>query len=143
MKKSLAFLLLALVACNQPKPVQEKKDPVMDSLILKSEIALDNSEKVQKLSDSVSEEKIQKVVFKIKYLTNEVEKYKLEKIMLTNALKTSTEKVRIDTVYIEKKKNFWGKEKTTINVKSDSLETNFTDSLQVEKSIIDTTHNNQ
>lgn len=141
MKKSLAFLLLALVACNQPKSV-EAPDPQMDSLISRSNIALEEAEKVHKQSDSVSGKTVEKVIFKIKYLTNEVEKYKLEKIMLTNALKISSEKVRIDTVYIEKRRNFWGKEKTTVNVKSDSLQVDITDSLQTEEIKIDTTSHN-
>jgi hypothetical protein len=48
-------------------------------------------------------------------------------------LSTVKEKVRIDTVYIEKKKNFWGKEKTNTNVKSDSLVNESIDSTTVSK----------
>jgi hypothetical protein len=43
----------------------------------------------------------------------------------------ATEKIiyKIDTVYIETKKNFWGKEKTNTVVKSDSSITEKTDTI--------------
>jgi ABC-type oligopeptide transport system substrate-binding subunit len=40
--------------------------------------------------------------------------------------------VRIDTVFIEKKKNFWGKEKTTVNTKSDSISFDVIDSVDTD-----------
>jgi predicted solute-binding protein len=57
-----------------------------------------------------------------------------------NELKLSKENVivRIDTVFIETKKNFWGKEKTSINVTSETKSTEIIDSVLSEKKVIDT-----
>jgi hypothetical protein len=51
----------------------------------------------------------------------------------------STEKIiyKIDTVYIETKKNFWGKEKTKTSVKSDSsvdmsIDTSVNEALKID-----------
>ena len=59
---------------------------------------------------------------------------------MLNELKLSQEnvKVRIDTVYIETKRNFWGKEKTTTSVKSDSTITSTIDSVLEKTEKIDT-----
>jgi hypothetical protein len=97
-------------------------DPlVLDSVIENSKIGLDSAAIVSVKSDSVTKEKVTKVINNIQYLTREVEKYK--EIELTLRKTVATEKIiyKTDTVFIEKKKNFWGKEKTNTTVKSDSV----------------------
>jgi hypothetical protein len=66
----------------------------------------------------------------IQYLTNTVEKLKIEK------LKLSKQNVRIDTVFIETKKSFWGREKKTITTKSDSQDVETIDSSSTK--VLDT-----
>lgn len=139
MRKILPFLFLAFVSCNDV----ETNDSVtqtsgeLDSIITKSSKTLQVSDTVQKKSDIATEKKVFKVVTQIKYLIKSVEKLKIEKLELVRELKSSKENVRVDTVYIETKKNFWGKEKTTINVKSDSTVKENVDTLTTEKKVID------
>ena len=139
MRKILPFLFLAFLSCNDVETnnsVTPTSDE-LDSIITKSSITLKVSDTVQKKSDIATEKKVIKVVTQIKYLIKSVEKLKIEKLELVRELKSSKENVRIDTVYIETKKNFWGKEKTTINVKSDSTVKENVDTLTTEKKVID------
>ena len=139
MRKILPFLFLAFLSCNDVETnnsVTPTSDE-LDSIITKSSITLKVSDTVQKKSDIATEQKVFKVVTQIKYLIKSVEKLKIEKLELVRELKSSKENVRIDTVYIETKKNFWGKEKTTINVKSDSTVKENVDTLTTEKKVID------
>ena len=139
MRKILPFLFLAFLSCNDfetNNSVPPTSDE-LDSIITKSSKTLQVSDTVQKKSDIATEQKVFKVVTQIKYLIKSVEKLKIEKLELVRELKSSKENVRIDTVYIETKKNFWGKEKTTINVKSDSTVKENVDTLTTEKKVID------
>lgn len=139
MRKILPFLFLAFLSCNDVETnnsVTPTSDE-LDSIITKSSITLKVSDTVQKKSDIATEQKVFKVVTQIKYLIKSVEKLKIEKLELVRELKSSKENVRIDTVYIETKKNFWGKEKTTINVKSDTTVKENVDTLTTEKKVID------
>lgn len=139
MRKILPFLFLAFLSCNDVETnnsVTPTSDE-LDSIITKSSKTLQVSDTVQKKSDIATEKKVFKVVTQIKYLIKSVEKLKIEKLELVRELKSSKENVRVDTVYIETKKNFWGKEKTTINVKSDSTVKENVDTLTTEKKVID------
>jgi hypothetical protein len=104
-----------------------------DIALQKSAESVASAHRVSVKSDIATKKQITKVVFKIKYLTNEIVKFKTERLTLISQLSTVKEKVRIDTVYIEKKKNFWGKEKTNTTVKSDSLVNEKVDSTTVSK----------
>lgn len=139
MRKILPFLLLTFISCNNVEN-NNSTTPTnneLDSIITKNSKTLQVSDTVQKKSDIATEKKVFKVVTQIKYLIKSVEKLKIEKLELVRELKSSKENVRIDTVYIETKKNFWGKEKTTINVKSDSTVKENVDTLTTEKKVID------
>lgn len=139
MRKILPFLLLTFISCNNVE-TNNSVTPInneLDSIIIKSSNTIQVSDTVQKKSDIATEKKVIKVVTQIKYLIKSVEKLKIEKLELVRELKSSKENVRVDTVYIETKKNFWGKEKTTINVKSDSTVKENVDTLTTEKKVID------
>jgi hypothetical protein len=84
-------------------------------------------------------------VTEIKYLNKEVEKFKTEKLTLENKLKVVSEKIiyRIDTVFIETQKNFWGKKKTVTTVNSDSSIFEKLDSSELSSEKIDTLNINQ
>ena len=60
----------------------------------------------------------------------EVEKYK--EVLSKQTIATEKIVYKIDTVYIETKKNFWGKEKTNTTIKSDSVVTEKTDTTGIQ-----------
>jgi hypothetical protein len=129
MKKLVLILGLFLFSCNNQE--EFVVEPVeVDSVLIKSQQNLVTSDSVQKKSDSTTKEQVIKVIRDFKILTNEVMKYKTERVQLMSLQNVSTEKIiyKIDTVYIETKKNFWGKEKTSTSVKSDSSTTTLIDS---------------
>ena len=130
MNKLLLLLsVLFLFSCKG-----KKYEVVVDEKIIEADNVLENSQKhfdtavvVYNQSDSAAKEKITQIVKEISYLNVEVEKYK-------DVLKNQTvasEKIvyKVDTVYIETKKNFWGREKTNTTVKSDSIITEKIDTL--------------
>jgi hypothetical protein len=141
MKKSLLIIGLFLFSCNNHEesvilPVE------VDSVLIKSQQNLITSDSVQKKSDSTTKEQVIKVIREFKILTNEVERFKTEKIQLMSLQNVTTEKViyKIDTVYIEVEKNFWGKKKTTTSVKSDSSVSQNIDTSLSNEIKIDTTN---
>lgn len=143
MKKTLIIFGLFLFSCTSPeKPVVVPVE--LDSVLIKSQQNLITSDSVQKKSDSTTKEQVIKVIREFKILTNEVERFKTEKVQLMSLQNVSTEKViyRIDTVYIEVEKNFWGRKKTTTSVKSDSSVSQNIDTSVSNQIKIDTTLNN-
>ena len=119
-----------LVSCGN-KEVNKIKNETMviaDSTIVNSRNHIMESDTIQRASDSVTQEKVVKVIKDIQHLTTTVEKLKIEKSLLSKELKVSKQNVRIDTVFIETKKSFWGKEKKTIKTKSDSQDIETIDS---------------
>jgi hypothetical protein len=121
MKKLVLILGLFLFSCNNQE--EFVVEPVeVDSVLIKSQQNLVTSDSVQKKSDSTTKEQVIKVIRDFKILTNEVMKYKTERVQLMSLQNVSTEKIiyKIDTVYIEVEKNFWGRKKTTTSIKSDS-----------------------
>jgi len=129
MKKILFILSLFFISCNDLETSQKIIDGV-DSVLIRSEQSLMASDLIHKKSDSTTKDAVVRVIKDFKYLKTEIEKYKTERIQLMSIQNLSTEKIiyRIDTVYIETKKNFWGKEKTSTSVKSDSSTTTLIDS---------------
>jgi len=121
MKKVLFFCVMFILGCSSEKvsdPI-EVKIAEADSVIAHSEKVVVESFTVTKKVDSVVKHDIVKVFDELQQAKEEVKSLKsVQKI----------EKIRIDTVYIETKRNFWGKEKTKTTVVSDS--TVIIDSLQ-------------
>ena len=132
MKKLLFALAILSIGCSNEQ-VSVEVPSTADIALQKSVESVASAHQVSVKSDIATKKQITKVVFKIKYLTNEIVKFKTERLTLINQLSTVKEKVRIDTVYIEKKKNFWGKEKTNTTVKSDSLVNESVDSTTTSK----------
>jgi len=142
MKKFILFLFVLFVSCNNSEiestvTVNDKK---IDSLLINSGKNLQSADTIQKKSDSTTKLKVVKVITQIKYLTKEVEKFRTERITLMNQLRLAKESViiRIDTVFVETKKNFWGKEKTSVNTKSETKTNEIIDSTLLKKEVIDT-----
>lgn len=143
MKKSLLIFGLFLFSCNNPEKVTVTPIEI-DSVLIKSQQNLVTSDSVQKKSDSTTKEQVVKVIREFKFLTNEVEKFKTERVQLMSLQSVNTEKViyRIDTVYIEVEKNFWGRKKTTTSVKSDSSVSQNIDTSSIDRIKIDTLNKN-
>ena len=122
MKKIILFIVIFLTSCSQKIDTEVIDDISTDSVLINSQSNLIQSDSIQKKSDSTTKEQVVKVIRDFQILNNEITKYKTERLTLMNQIQFTTEKViyRIDTVYIETKKNFWGKEKTQTSVKSDS-----------------------
>ena len=132
MKKLLFVLAILSIGCSNEQVLVDTPSTA-DIALQKSAESVASAHRVSVKSDIATKKQITKVVFKIKYLTNEIVKFKTERLTLISQLSTVKENVRIDTVYIEKKKNFWGKEKTNTTVKSDSLVNEKIDSTTVSK----------
>lgn len=143
MKFTLPFLFsIIFIGCSTSDSVETEYVSTSDSILIKSQSNLDTAAIVNYKSDSITKENVVKVIKEIKFLTNEVEKYKEINLMMSQ--KVVNEKIiyKIDTVYIETKRNFWGKEKTSTSIKSDSIVNERIDT-SLEKSVkIDTLNNN-
>lgn len=113
MRKVLFICALVIAGCSSEKTVEttEAKIAEADSVIAHSQEVVEQAFIVNERTDSIVKEDVAKVVNEIRAMNLEVQSLKaIQKI----------EKVRIDTVYIETKRNFWGKEKTKTTVVSDS-----------------------
>lgn len=132
-------MVFLLVSCGNKEngKIENETIVIADSTIVNSKNNIMVSDTVQKKCDSITEIKVVEVIKEIKYLTNTVEKLKIEKLQLSKELKVSKQNVRIDTVFIETKKSFWGREKKTIKVKSDVSTEEVIDSTSTEK-VMDT-----
>ena len=130
MKNIILFIVFLLISCGNKEDNKIKNESIVivDSAIVNSQNNIMVYDTVQKKSDSITHEKVVKVITDIKYLTNTVEKLKIEKLQLSKELKISKQNVRIDTVFIETKKSFWGKEKKTIKTKTDTQDIETIDS---------------
>jgi len=130
MRNIILFTVFLLISCGNKEDNKIKNETIViaDSTIVNSKNHIMESDTVQKKSDSITHEKVVKVITNIKYLTNTVEKLKFEKLQLSKELKISKQNVRIDTVFVETKKSFWGREKKTITTKSDSQDVETIDS---------------
>lgn len=134
-------LFVLAIGCSSPKTNVILESEPVDTIILNNQNNITEVKYVDSTSNKVIETKVIQAVQKIENLTNEIVKVKKENTKMKFALKNPTI-VRIkDTVYIEKKRNFWGKEKTNITVKSDSTSTESIDSTTIEVSIPDSTQN--
>lgn len=120
--KKLILISLLFLSCTSNKNDQIDLPIEQDSVLLNSQKNLNYSDTIFKKSDSVANEKVIKVVKEIKFLNREVEKFKTERILLESKMNTITQTIitRIDTVFIEVEKNFWGKKKVKTTISSDS-----------------------
>ena len=131
MKQLLVIATLFLSSCtNQEYDIVDDKTLAVDSLLEQSNKNLDSVEVVDHKSDSVTKENIIKVIKEISYLNNEVEKYK--EVLSKQTIATEKIVYKIDTIYIETKKNFWGREKTNTTIKSDSVVTEKIDTTGIQ-----------
>lgn len=116
MKGLFFFCILFVLGCSSDGVVviESKQAEEADSVIAHSERVVNESFAATKKVDSVVKHDIVKVFNELRQAKEEAKSLKLiQKI----------EKVRIDTIYIETKKNFWGKEKTKTTLVSDSIVT--------------------
>jgi hypothetical protein len=129
--------MLAIGCNNKIKIENDETLSTIDSIIGQSQKNLIVLDSTSKRTDAAITGKVEKTVKQITTLKQENLELKTEKMLLAKELQISKLNVRIDTVYIETKKNFWGKEKTSINTKSETTE--FIDTVVSEKKAIDTT----
>lgn len=123
MKKIIIYCLF-IAGCHQPMQEKNTKISTADSIIANSTRTLKAADSVGKSSDTTTQTKINQTIEKIKYLNNQLVVSKNE----VNNLRTVSSVVRVDTVFIESKKNFWGKTKIKTNIVSDSTITEISDS---------------
>ena len=129
------FILFISCSSKETNTIKDELISDSDSMIVKSSNNIMVSDTVQRVSDSITQDKVVKVITNIKYLTNTVEKLKIEKLLLSKELTVSKQNVRVDTVFIETKKSFWGKEKKTIKTKSDTIDIKKIDSTTIQKKL--------
>lgn len=130
-------MFVLLFSCS-PKENNKTSDNLLnssDSVLVNSVNNIKVCDTVQRVSDSFTQNKVGEVITKIKYLNSTVEKLRIEKQLLTKELKVSKQNVRIDTVFIETRKSFWGKEKRTIKTKSEVQSTETIDSTSTKQTL--------
>ena len=116
--KSILVASMLLAGCNHTEttPTEITKT---DSLLMASDSVILKAEQSTKLLDSVTTATTQKVNDNVNELEKTINVYETQ---IKSALKVKqVEKIIHDTVYIETKKSFWGKTKTNITTKSDSI----------------------
>lgn len=115
MRYSILFLFL-LISCGTSEPQNDsidKKISEIDSVVTESQLKLVKTDSISLASEKLITEKINNTVEKITSLEKEIQ------VARESVKNVKTITVR-DTVYIETKKNFWGKEKTSTKSVSDS-----------------------
>ena len=117
---TLFLCCILLISCSDEKKSKEVSDTIdkeVDSIFYKSQINIVKSDSIIKKSDKAISNKVKETLVQITDLKEEVKETRsaLEKVI-------SNPKIIkvVDTIYIESKKNFWGKEKTSVKVISDS-----------------------
>jgi hypothetical protein len=136
----MKYLLLLCFFASCSSSVETNLEETTDSVLLNSQNNLQISDSIQTKSDSVTKEYVVKVVKEIKYLNLEVDRFKTERLLLEKTMNVVSQKVvtRVDTVFIEVEKNFWGKKKTKTTVSSDSSISEISDSNSISNEVIDT-----
>lgn len=116
MRIIIILVMTSLLGCNQtPKSVEFQS---VDSVIQQSQSTFEDINENAKKTDSVINQKVIRVVTKIENLNQEVKELKTENTELkteNTGLKKAALNVRVDTIYITEKKNFWGKTKTSVD----------------------------
>ena len=106
--------LLLLASCTGKQAEVKTVDYAqVDSLISNSQHTIIKNDSIHKESEKIIAKTVKEVVSEIKDLKEEVKVAKTKTAIITVT--------KIDTVYIETKKNFWGREKTSTKITSDSI----------------------
>jgi hypothetical protein len=127
--RNIFLLILMIVSCSSPNKeiiTVDDQMALIDSAIYVSQQRLVILDSTSKNTDSIITSKVKNTVDKMTALEQEIEGYKIERLQLVSSEKIN---YRVDTIYIETKKNFWGREKTSTTIKSDSVITMSIDSL--------------
>lgn len=138
MRKVIILPILFILSCTSRKSEAVTETPSKaDSILEMSKGHFDSAVVVSKKSDSATSKTIYKIIKEIGFLTNVVEKYKQVEQLKVQTLTSERIVYITDTVYIETKKNFWGKEKVKTSVKSDSsvefsIDSNITESIEID-----------
>lgn len=114
MKQALLVCLFLSIGCTSKKAIEpvEMEMAKVDSVIAHSREVVKKAYLANHKADSAVKEDIAKVVNTMRIMNLQMEQMKTVQ---------RVEKIRIDTVYIETRKNFWGREKTKTTVVSDSI----------------------
>lgn len=114
MKKIILFFSV-LLSCNSELPEEYQID-TEDSIIINSQRHLDSSAIIFQKSDSITNERVLEVM-------KEIQLFKSERLIREKNMMTVSQTVitRVDTVFIEVEKNFWGKKKIKTSISSDTL----------------------
>ena len=130
------IILLSLIFLGCASKDYTKTNGKFDELMKQSDSSLVKSENINKELDSLSTVIVKETTERLDSLITTVDSVSCEAQALKNELSKVTKVVRekiiyrTDTVFIEKRKNIWGKEKTNVHVNSDSLISNSEDTLQ-------------
>lgn len=116
MKIKYILIALLLTACTKNTAVENVTET--DSLFAQTDSIIIKTNKSGELLDSVTTVTTEKVSKNVNQLTQAITNYQSQ-LKTANKIKV-VQKVIHDTVYIETKKNFWGKTKKTVITKSDS-----------------------
>lgn len=138
----LSFLFLSCQSSEFESTTTDDAFDAVDSAIFQSNHTLLEIESTNRNTDTIIANKVMSTVKKMTEMENEIQRYKVERLQV-NTVEKTVEKVvyKVDTVYIESKKNFWGKEKTSKKIVSDSSIETFVDSSSSFKEEIDSTKN--
>ena len=138
MRKVIILAILFMISCTSKKSEVVIEEPSkVDSILENSKANFNSAVVVNKKSDSAASKTIYKIIKEIGFLTNVVEKYKQVEQLRKQTVVSERIVYVTDTVYIETKKNFWGKEKVKTSIKSDSsvdvsIDSNITESIKID-----------
>ena len=130
--KDVFFLFgFFLFSCNNESTSEYmESSQVVDSVLFKSQQNILQSEFIQKKSDSITKNQVNNVVKEFKILTNEITKYKMEKLTILNEIKLMNENM-VKNDHLDKE----------ISINSDSLRTLIYELISNNKNIVDTVQN--
>jgi uncharacterized protein YcfL len=112
---------------NYEKIIKQDTIVIIDSVLFKSQEHVKQAEIIQHKSDSIVHVKVQKKVKELRELNQRLVSLEHQPVLM--AVSQPVE-VRVDTVYIEIQKNFWGKKKVRMYTKVDSSFIEIPDSTQ-------------
>lgn len=125
----LLFLSLFIISCTSNNVHESNTETLdkVDSIINQSNEGIVDAEIIAAKSDSATKIYVIKKVQELKYLNN------LKKIKQVSVIEKIM--IKTDTVYIETKKNFWGKSKVSKMISKDE---NFKEAYDTLTTSIDT-----
>lgn len=112
MKRTLVLCILLAAGCTTKQlTIVEPELQDIDSIVARSEHSIEEACTANQRVDSVVREGVVKINNHITEMNQQ-----MQKLRVTQKVET----VRVDTVYVETKKNFWGREKTKTTVVSNT-----------------------